>query len=281
MSAFVIGVWQGHCENGDVAANLARAGEVIDEAAAAGCDIVCLPETFLSGMGEKSMQERAAMALDDERLLSLAERAGERGVVTLVGLTEKRGERFAVTQAVLTGGAVAGHYTKTMPTEQDWELMGFHDDELPVFEAKGVKFAIMICHDSSFPEVAATLAWKGARVIFSPHYNAISRDRMDDHRILVRNNHIGIAAHYNVVVARSNVVGHHAKNDSYGYGDSAIFGPDGRVLAEAGLFRETLLTLDVGPYLDGVDWRSRSELRPAIIDQLSKAAKNALEERTR
>jgi predicted amidohydrolase len=134
----------------------------------------------------------------------------------------------------------------------------------------------MICHDSSFPEVAATLAWKGARIIFSPHYNGIPRPRMDEHRIFVRNNHIGIAAHNNVIVARSNVVGYHEGHDSYGYGDSAIFGPDGSVLAEAGLFTEKLVTLDVGPYLKGVDWRARTELRPAIIDELHKSAMKVL-----
>jgi predicted amidohydrolase len=178
----------------------------------------------------------------------------------------------------LAGGRVAGHYTKTMPTGEDWALMGFHDDELPVFEAKGVKFGAIICHDSSFPEVAATLAWKGARLIFSPHYNNLPRNRMDEHRILVRNNHVGIAAHYNIVLARSNVIGYWPKKDSFGYGDSAIFGPNGAALAEAGLFTEKLVTLDVAPYLAGIGWRSRTELRPAIIDELHAAALSALKD---
>jgi predicted amidohydrolase len=276
MRKFVIGAWQGRCKDGDLAANIARTEEVIDEAAEAGCAIVCLPELFLSGMGDRAMHERCAMRLGDPRLRALARRAGRRGVVTLVGLTERRGRRLAVTQAVLSGGKVAGHYTKTMPTEQDWALMKFFDDELPVFKAAGVAFGIIICHDSSFPEVAATMAWKGAEVIFSPHYNCLPRQVMNDHRIIVRNNHVGIAAHNNVVVARSNVVGYWARRDSFGYGDSAIFGPDGAVLAEAGLFVEKLVTLDVGPHLHQLHWRSRSELRPAIIRQLSAAALRAL-----
>ena len=280
MDKFVIGVWQGKCKDGDVAANIARTRKVIDEAAAARCDIVCLPEVFLSGMG-KRVQKRSAMTLNDPRLLALARHAGKKRVTTLVGLTEKRGKRFAVTQVVLSGGRVAGHYTKTMPTEQDWDLMRFFDDELPVFQVKGVKFGVIICHDSSFPEVAATLAWKGARIIFSPHYNGLPRNRMDSHRTLVRNNHVGVAAHYNVVVARSNVVGHWPQRDSYGYGDSAIFGPDGAPLAEAGLFTEKLVICNVAPYLAGVDWRSRTELRPAIIDQLHAAALAALKKKHR
>ena len=198
-------------------------------------------------------------------------------MVALVGLLERRGDSFANTQVVLDGGRVAGHYTKTMLIAGDRALMDSVDDALPVFEARGVCFGIMICHDSSFPEIAATLAWKGARIIFSPHFNSLPRDRMDAHRVKVRNNHVGIAAHYGVVVARSNVVGYWPGGDRFGYGDSAIFGPDGAPLAEAGLFCERLVAVDVAPHFGQARWRNRMELRPAIIHQLSAAALAALE----
>ena len=276
MDRLIIGVWQGRCSDGDLAANLARTGEVIDEAAEAGCDFVCLPEQFLAGYGRAEGLLDCAMTLDDERLGALAERARDRGVVALVGLLEKRGRSFANTQVVLDGGRVAGHYTKTMLIGADREIMAACDDELPVFQAAGVTFGVIICHDSSFPEIAATMAWKGAQIIFSPHYNAIRRDAMDDHRVRVRNNHVGIAAHYGVVVARSNVVGHWPDEERYGYGDSAIFAPSGAPLAEAGLFAERLVTADVAAWLGPPRWRRRHELRPAIIRQLHDAAMAAL-----
>lgn len=276
MDKLVIGVWQGVCRDGDVAANLARTGEVIDAAAAAGCDLLCLPEQFLCGSGEPEQLVRCAMGLDDERLLALARRARERDVTTLVGLLARQGKRCTNTQVILDGGRVAGHYTKTMLIAADRAVMDAVDDELPVFEARGVRFGIILCHDSSFPEIAATLAWKGAQLIFSPHYNAIAAERMDDHRVQVRNNHVGIAAHYGVVVARANVVGHWEASNRFGYGDSAIFAPDGRAIAEAGLFCEKLITADVAPLLGAASWRSRRELRPAIIRQLAEAALAAL-----
>ena len=278
MDELIVGVWQGACRDGDLAANLARTERVIDEAAEAGCDFVCLPELFLSGGDKAEYQIRGAISLDDERLAALAERAHRRGVVTIVGLCEKRGASHAVTAAVLAGGSVAGHYTKTMLTTGDREVMDFFDDELPVFRAKGVCFGVIICHDSSFPEVAATLAWKGAQIIFSPHYNSIAPERMDEHRLLVRNNHVGIAAHYGVVVARSNTVGRWENPERLGYGDSAIFSPLGTPLAEAGLFAEKLVTADVAPHLGSARWRRRSDLRPAIIKQLAAAALAALGE---
>ncbi|MHC4716654.1 MAG: carbon-nitrogen hydrolase family protein [Planctomycetota bacterium] len=275
MDKLVIGVWQGVCADGDLQANLDKTADVIGRAAEAGCDFLCLPEQFLSGYGCAEFARTASMALDDPRLLALAAHAADRNVVTLVGMIEKRGDLYANTQVVLDGGRVAGHYTKTMQVGGDKELMGFFDDDLPVFVAGGVCFGIIVCHDSSFPEVAATMAWKGARIIFSPHYNSIARARMDDHRVIVRNNHVGIAAHYNVVVARSNVVGHWDR-ERFGYGDSAIFAPNGAPLAEAGLFAERLITADVAPYLDAARWRNRKELRPPIIRQLYDAAIAAL-----
>ena len=280
MQRLLIGVWQGVCKEGDLAANLARTEQVIDEAHQAGCDLVCLPELFLCGGGADD-HRRNAMGLDDRRLSDLAVRAADRNVVTLVGLCEKRGDRLANTQVVLADGRVAGHYTKTMLTGGDRQVMDFFDDELPVFTAKGVRFGIVICHDTSFPEVAATLVWKGAQILFAPHYNSIKRERMDEHRLLVRNNNVGIAAHYDVVVARSNVVGYWPEGDRFGYGDAAIFSPHGVPLAEAGLFTEKLITADVASYLGGPRWRDRRDLRPAIIKQLADAALEALEKERR
>jgi predicted amidohydrolase len=99
---------------------------------------------------------------------------------------------------------------------------------------------------------------------------------MDDHRLTVRNNHIGIAAHHAAVVARSNVVGYRVEDDRYGYGDSAIFGPNGQPIAEAGLFAEKLITADVAPFLGKQAWRDRGDLRPAIINEMCATALRVL-----
>lgn len=274
----VIGVWQGACASADLEANLKRAAEVIDEAGDAGCDFVCLPETFLSGYNKESV-DKGKIPLTDERLIGLAEKAGERDLVAIVGMSEDRGDQVANTMAVLEKGKVIGHYSKTMLTGGDSGSMGFCiDDDLPVFHAKGVCFGVIVCHDSTFPEVASTLAWKGARIIFSPHYNAIGPPWMDNHRIQVRNNHVGIAAHFGVVVARSNVIViPNGDRDSLGYGDSSIFAPDGSCIVEAGLFTEKLITADVAEHLGKHRWRTREQLRMSIIQQNYDAAKEALE----
>ena len=278
IESLVISVWQGRCVDGDVDANVARTAGVIDEAGSAGCDFVCLPETFLSGYGSPEIVRKGAVSLDDPRLLDLAKRAEDRNLVALVGMSERRGEEIANTQVVLDGGIVAGSYSKTMLTGNDEHEMGFCvDTELPVFSAKGICYGIMICADSSYPEVASTMVWKGARIIFSPHYNYIPREGMDDHRIRVRNNHIGIAAHFGVVVARSNVIVTD-REDRLGYGDSAIFSPLGSSIAESGLFTEGLVTADVAPWLAKERPGHRRRLRREVVEEWASAAKAAIEE---
>jgi predicted amidohydrolase len=209
--------------------------------------------------------------------VDLARKAGDRGVVTLVGMTERRGEAMMNTQVVLDGGQVAGSYSKTMLTDGDAKEMGFRPgDALPVFQARGVCYGIIICADSSYPEVASTMVWKGARIIFSPHYNMIPPPGMDDHRIRVRNNHVGMAVHFGVVVARSNVIVTEDPEGRLGYGDSAIFSPTGVPIVEAGLFTEGLVSADVGPFLQESRWARRDRLRVDVVEQWAAAARQAL-----
>lgn len=278
MQKLILGVWQGPCSNTDMRVNFAAATEAVNQAARAGCKFLCLPETFLTGYGSKALVRRTAIPLTDRRLMALARHAKRRKLVLLAGLNERRANGdIANTMAILHNGKVAGIYAKTMLTGGDIQSGYCVDDDLPVFSINGLTFGIIICHDSSFPEVAATMAWKGARVIFSPHFNAISADRMDEHRITVRNNHIGIAAHNHVVLARANVVVHHWKNQKtggvlLGYGDSTIFAPNGQPIVEAGLFSTKLITADIAPYLTASRWRVKGELRQPILDQWHAAA---------
>ncbi|MBI3828616.1 MAG: carbon-nitrogen hydrolase family protein [Planctomycetes bacterium] len=280
-SKLIVGVWQGYCADGELEQNIARVAQVIDEAGAAGCDFVCFPETFLSGCGSPGLAARCALSLDDPRLLDLAARAEKFKMVALVGMSEKRSNgTHANSVAVLSGGRVIGSYAKTQRTGGDIEDDGFClDEELPTFEVKGVRFAVQICHDSSFPEIASTYAWKGVQLLFSPHYNWIPKDHMDGHRIRVRNNHIGVAAQFNLVVARSNtvVVNRKGHPEHLGYGDSAIFSSMGTPLAEAGLFTERLVYADVAKWLKPQDdWGFRTNLRPAVVEQWTAAAKAAI-----
>ena len=250
----IIAAFQGVCKDGDVQANLARAIETFDQAHAAGADFLLMPETWLSGYGEKEVIEQCAMTLDDPRVKRLVAHTAGHDLVFMVGMSERDGDQILNTELVIHDGRILGTYRKTMLTGGDYRQMGFGTDfRLPVWQAKGITFGVIICADSSYIEVAQTLWWKGAQIIFSPHYNYIPSEGMDDHRIRVRNNHVGAAALLNVPVVRSNVV-NWDRAPRLGYGDTAIFDDCGRPLAEAGLFTERLITAEI----DFTQQRSRN-----------------------
>jgi predicted amidohydrolase len=272
-----LAAWQGRSADGDVDANLEAALRVVAEAGERGADFLCFPECFLSGYGSRESVERGAMSLDDPRLQRLADAAAARDMLLLVGLAERLTTgQIGNSMAIYEAGRRLGLYRKTMLTGGDARNMGFcRDYDLPVFQARGVTFGCIVCHDSSFIEPAAVMAYKGAQIIFSPHYNALPADRMDEHRIKVRNNHVGLAALLGVYVVRANVVGRaNLSEKGLGYGDSAIFDPIGAPLAEAGLFREGLIVAEIQPRAhiraftgrrDEVPQRVRAQLAEALM----------------
>jgi predicted amidohydrolase len=266
-----IAAFQGECAD-DFDANVAKVHEVVDRAGAEGADFLCFPETYLSNYGAE-----LACPLDDPAVAGIAEHAGRFDMVTILGLSEREGDAVFNTMLLMHSGQMIGKYRKTMLTGYDKGIFA-PDYDLPVFEAKGVRFGVIVCHDSSFLEPAATMRWKGARLLFSPHFNRLPVDSADEHRILVRNNHIGLAALLQMVVVRANVCGSD-DTGKIGYGDSAIFSTLGVPLTQAPLFKEALIMADVTEELpDTQKWRTRSEIPLVVRRQLWEAAKDYPEE---
>ncbi len=244
----VISAYQGRCQDGDFGANLATARQVVRQALARNSDFLVLPETFLSGYETPEKMRQGARGIDDPSLQSFIAESSGHSMVVVVGLARITEEGIYNTALVIHKGKLLGTYDKIILTGGDRNTLGFlPGKEMPVFEANGARFAVIICHDSSFPHPALVAKLKGAEVLFSPHYNDIDAERADAHRRWVRNCHIGLACQMKMVVARSNVVTRDRKG--LGYGDSLIVSPRGEMLAEAELFRTELITATVTPAL--------------------------------
>lgn len=242
----IISAYQGDTNDGNFDANLRTVYRVIQEALDRQSDFLCFPETFLSGYGTRELVEQGAVTLDDKRIAQLIKSTAAHEMVVLVGAALKTEEGIYNSMLVMYKGELLGTYSKIMLTRGDWYTMGFtRGDSMPVFEAKGVKFACIICNDSSSPETALMAKLQGAAILFSPHWNAIGTERMDEHRIRVRNNHIGIAALTRMIVVRANITT--VRSGRLGYGDSAIFDNTGTSIAQAPLFQEALITAHIPP----------------------------------
>ena len=239
-----IAAYQGPVVFEDPEANLKAVEAALKEAESADCSIVCFPETFLHGyFSDPEWARKNAVSLNGEYFQSVLERlAGYRATIIL-GLNELRGDDLYNTAVVIHDGKLLGRYSKNYLVYNYFE----RGHEFPVFERDGVKFGIVICADSSFTEPARIAAMRGAQIIFSPHFNYIAYDGLDDHTYRVRNHHIALAVKNDVYVAKSNVVVPESvgfpifDRHGAGVGDSFILNRRGRPMAEAGLCRHVLL----------------------------------------
>jgi predicted amidohydrolase len=250
----VLSVYQGVCQEGDFAANLATVRQGVQEAQTRGSHFVVFPECFLSGYDSRESVERGARGLDDPDLARFIAESADHDVVVLVGLARRAADGLYNTQLVIHQGQLLGFFDKVILTPGDRDTLGFQPGmAVPVFQAHGVRFACIICADTSYPHAAMAAKLQGAEILFTPHNNEISATVVDDHRRWVRNCHIGLACQLQMVVARSNNV----KSDrpgQIGYGDSFILSPQGTPLAEADLFKTEMITATITPDMFRGPW---------------------------
>lgn len=123
-----------------------------------------------------------------------------------------------------------------------------------MFERNGVKFGVVICSDGGYIEPCRILALKGARIIFSPHYNYISKEYLLTHFQEVRADHAARAVENRVYFLRGNNVSKGQdpgiqRYEGVGYGDSYIMDPYGEIFIRSRRHREDFIFADIDPSL--------------------------------
>jgi predicted amidohydrolase len=151
-----------------VDANLGKFCALVDRAADAGADLVCLPETLL-GIGTGGPGPRDSLPIPGPATEAFGERAKARKIWVCAGLSERDGDRI-YNSAVLIDrtGRLVGKYRKTHLPIQEVESGYTPGRELPVFDTEFGKVGMLICHDTAFPEPARVLALKGVELVLLP-----------------------------------------------------------------------------------------------------------------
>jgi len=148
--------------------NLEQFGRLIDEAAAAKADIVCLPEGItIVGTPLKYADVAEPIPGPSTRFLGECARRGK--VYLVAGLIEREG-KVDYNTSVLIGrdGQLLGKYRKVCLPREEIEGGLTPGKEYPVFDTDFGRVGMMICWDVHFPEVARELAARGAEVILMP-----------------------------------------------------------------------------------------------------------------
>ena len=112
------------------------------------------------------------IAVTTSAVLACLVRVADAKLTTIVGFTERASDGGLYNSAAVVGtGTLAGVYRKWHPAIGRSVYRPGKDS--PVFHADGVCFGILICYDSTFRDLGAALASRGARVPFVPTNNAL------------------------------------------------------------------------------------------------------------
>ena len=242
----------------DVPANLSRVQTVVD--AATDTDLVLFPELFLSGY-ELGDTQAVCIDLDGPEVGLLRETARENDTAIVVGAAERVANGVANSALCISRrGELAGVYRKThlFGAEAGSYVPG---DELLTVELDGRLLGVMICFDVEFPEVARTLALRGADVLVTISANPEAFRR--DHEVFVpaRALENGVPHLYVNRVGRQEDI-------TFG-GTSMAIDPEGTLLSVAGPEDEELLYATISD-AGRRDERTRylELLRPSVYDSL-------------
>ena len=138
----------------------------LDEIGPKGVDLVCLPEVINTD-GVAGDRSKLAEPIPGPSSKRLAEKARKYGMYVCASLSEREGDRIYNTGIIIDrSGAIIGKYRKTHLTISELLLSGkMPGDTYPIFQTDIGAIGYMICYDNHYPEVARTLAVKGADII--------------------------------------------------------------------------------------------------------------------
>ena len=153
-----------------VAENIAEIGNIIDEAADAGCVIAAFPEDTLGITGWLAYHiddQNPLLVPAVERMIeAVGRKAAERSVYVIVCNDVAYGDDVMNTAILFgrDGGEIGRYHKVNLPIAEQSRKRG---DSFPVFETPELGgIGMCICYDMIFPETARALALGGADVVF-------------------------------------------------------------------------------------------------------------------
>lgn len=235
--------------------NLARAVQAIAAGAAAGTDIVLLPEALDCGWTHPSALEWAGPIPGGAACEGLRQAARDQQVFVCAGLIERGGGRlFNAAVLISPDGEILLHHRKLNELAFARSLYAC-GDRLGVAETPWGKVGLMICADGFIEGlvVSRTLGHMGARVILSPCAWAVPPERdlsAEPYGQLWRDSYGPVCREFGLTIAGCSNFGPVIEGEWRGWrciGGSMVIGPDGTTLAEApaGDAAEALLMVPV------------------------------------
>jgi predicted amidohydrolase len=226
----------------DLRANVASIKRVLADCAARQVQIAAFPECAVS-----SYDAAAVLALTPADIAAaekeIAAACREHRVAAVVGVPELRdGRWFNCALMIDAQGQIMGRHDKVQLVGQDraWQCVPGTAPSA-VFPIGPTKAAVVICHDSRFPELTRLPVIAGARVVFyiSSEAFILKESKMVPYRAQVQ----AMAVENTVYVVHANPPADGLKAGSHG--QSRIVAPDGNLVQEATQLQEEVLVADL------------------------------------
>jgi predicted amidohydrolase len=199
----LVGVAQIEPRLGDLDRNRELCVDRLEEAAAAGCSLLVLPECASSGYVFDSADEasRYAEEIPGPFTEALEDACARLGIHCVSGLLERDGDVLRNAAVLVAPDGLVGRYRKTHLPFLGVDRFVQAGDELPVFDTSIGRIAIEICYDLRFPELTRALALQGAEIVAQPtnwpmearsNAEVLTRARAHENRLfLLTSNRVG------------------------------------------------------------------------------------------
>lgn len=269
----------------NIKANVAETVKMIEKAADKGARIISMQELFQTPyfpQWEHMNKDDYAETIKGYTVTQMKGAAKKFGVTLIVPIYQKKGDQYLNTALVISNkGRLSGQYHKThIPYDPGFYEKNYFNEGstgYKIFNAEGVKFAVLICYDQWFPEAARLARLNGAQIIFYPTAigNIIgNQDEGDWHDAweTVQRGHAISNSVYVAAVNRAGIEG----NISF-WGQSFISDPFGKIIKCASADRQEVVVAELDLeknsfYADG--WGFLDNRRPDTYKKLSTATKN-------
>jgi len=221
--------------------NLERTLHYIRVAAEYGSRVVLFPEANLT-----SYYFPYIVKLDPAKIREALDRtceaAAKNNIWVIVGSIEKTSDRFLnLSHVINPDGKIIHEYAKVNMAGHDEKKYCRGGNKLSLFKIDGILCTLVICRDRRHPELYRIPAMAGAQILFHPSCSSDSIEAVTWKRTSGRAQQ-PVGPNTKIFHCVANTIGQSPDGKQTSSGGSFIREPAGLPLAEAGFYREEMIT---------------------------------------
>jgi len=221
--------------------NLARTLHYIRAAAEEGSRVVLFPEANLT-----SYYFPHILKLDRRKvsagLRKTRDAAKKHGIWVIAGTIQKTKDRFLnIAHVINPAGRIVHEYAKVNMAGKDEKRYCRGGDKLSLFDIDGILCTLVICRDGRHPELYRIPAMAGAQILFHPSCSSDEIEAVCWKRTSGRAQQ-PVGPNSKMFHCVANTIGESPDGKQTSSGSSFIREPNGIPLAEAGFYKEEMIT---------------------------------------